>query len=65
MKFARKHLVEKGEIHPPGQDDPIGRWMATKKGIERALKEVGWKPTYVEVSSMVEAEEGLESKTQK
>jgi hypothetical protein len=63
IKFSRKHLVEKGEIHPPTQEDPVGRWRATKKGIERALKErEGWKATYVEVSAVIEVEKLAEAR---
>ncbi|MDA4130037.1 MAG: hypothetical protein OK457_04650 [Thaumarchaeota archaeon] len=58
VKFARKHLVERGEIYAPGTETPIGTWKATMSGLERALKErSGWFPRYVEVHSLVEDEE--------
>ena len=37
IKFSRKNLVGKGEIHPVSEEN-FGTWRATSKGIERALK---------------------------
>jgi hypothetical protein len=61
IKFSRKNLVVKGEIHPASEEN-FGTWRATSKGIERALKEGGsWIPKYVDVHSMIEAEEDGET----
>ncbi|MDA4129206.1 MAG: hypothetical protein OK457_00395 [Thaumarchaeota archaeon] len=61
IKFSRKNLVVKGEIHPLGEET-FGTWRATPKGIERALKEGGgWVPKYVDVDSMIVAEEDEET----
>jgi len=47
VKYARKNLVIKGEIFPAGEDKPAGIWRATRRGLERALKERGgWSPRY-------------------
>ncbi|MFI5421812.1 MAG: hypothetical protein ACHQ1H_12655, partial [Nitrososphaerales archaeon] len=40
IKFSRKNLVVKGEIHPVSEEN-FGTWKATSKGIERTLKEGG------------------------
>jgi hypothetical protein len=58
VKFARKHLVAKGQIYPVGSENPVGTWKATSSGIERAFKDQeGWHARYVEVHSLIEAEE--------
>ena len=58
IKFAKKHLIMKGQAFPPGLENPVGTWRSTALGIERALKESGsWAPKYVDVHSLVEAEE--------
>jgi hypothetical protein len=55
IKFSRKNLVVRGEVHPVSEEN-LGTSRATSKGIERALKEGGsWVPKYVEVHSMIEA----------
>jgi hypothetical protein len=60
VKFARKHLVAKGQVYPEGIENPVGTWKATSSGIERAFKEQeGWHARYVEVHSMIEAEETM------
>ena len=47
IKYARKNLVIKNEIFPPGEKNPIGTWRATGRGLERAVKErEGWRPRY-------------------
>jgi hypothetical protein len=57
IKFSRKNLVAKGQIHPLSEEN-FGTWRATPKGIERALKEGGnWVPKYVDVHSLIEGEE--------
>jgi len=57
IKFSRKNLVVRGEIHPVSEEN-FGTWRATAKGIERALNEEGnWVPKYVEVASMIEAKD--------
>src|ERR1700730_17595858 len=61
IKFSRKNLVVKGEIHPLREKN-FGTWRATSKGIERALKEGGsWVAKYVEVHSMIEAGDDRET----
>jgi hypothetical protein len=61
VKFARKHLVEKGQIYAPDEENPVGTWRATSLGLERVFKErEGWQPRYVEVHSLVEGEEDEE-----
>jgi hypothetical protein len=61
IKFSRKNLVDKEEIHPVSEEN-FGTWKATSKGIERALKEGGsWLPKYVEVHSMIEAKDAGET----
>jgi hypothetical protein len=61
IKFSRKNLVGKGEIHPVSEEN-LGTWRATAKGIERALKEGGsWVPKYVEIDSMIEAKDAGET----
>jgi hypothetical protein len=58
IKYARKHLVEKGELYAPSEDNPIGIWRATAKGMNRALSEQeSWKPCYVRVTAVIEIEE--------
>jgi hypothetical protein len=58
VKFAKKHLIMKGQVFPPSEDHPVGVWWATPLGMERALKESSaWAPKYVEVHSMIETEE--------
>jgi hypothetical protein len=62
VKYARKHLIGKGEIFPPSEENPVGYWRATEKGILRAINEQGsWMPSYADVASMIEAEEMTES----
>jgi hypothetical protein len=39
VKFAKKHLIIKGQVFPPSEDHPVGVWWATPLGMERALKE--------------------------
>jgi len=57
IKFSRKNLVEKGQIHPAGVEY-FGIWKATQAGIGRAMKEGGnWIPKYVKLLSMIEEEE--------
>jgi len=54
VKFARKHLVAKGQVYAPSEENPVGTWHATSKGIERAFTErEGWLPRYVEVHSLI------------
>ena len=61
IKFSRKNLVVKGEIHPASEEN-FGTWRATQKGIERALKEQrSWTTKYVDVHSMIEIEEDGET----
>jgi hypothetical protein len=60
IKFSRKNLFAKGQIHPLREEN-FGTWKATSKGIERALNEGGdWVPKYVDVHSLVKAEENGE-----
>ncbi|HXQ93388.1 MAG TPA: hypothetical protein VN739_10320 [Nitrososphaerales archaeon] len=55
VKYSRKHLIEKGDLFAPSEENPIGTWRATPKGVKRAQSEKeGWKPTYVQVSAMIE-----------
>jgi len=57
IKFAKKNLAGKGEIHPTSGEN-FGIWKATAVGLERAMKAEGkWIPKYVRVSSMIEAGE--------
>ena len=57
IKFSRKNLVEKGQIHPASEEN-FGTWKATASGIDRALKEQGsWMPKYVDILSMLEDED--------
>jgi len=57
VKFSRKTLVEKGQIHPANGEN-FGIWKATRAGIDRAMKEGGlWMPKYARIFSMVETEE--------
>jgi hypothetical protein len=61
IKFSRKNLIGRGEIHPVSEEN-FGTWRATSKGIERALEEGGsWVPKYVEVNSMIEARDAGET----
>ncbi|MDA4130445.1 MAG: hypothetical protein OK457_06715 [Thaumarchaeota archaeon] len=58
IKFAKKHLIMKGQVFPPSSENPVGIWRVTSLGIERAQKENGsWVPKYVDVHSLIEAEE--------
>ncbi len=67
IKFAKKHLVLKGEIQPIGLDCEMGKWKITPLGLERTLKEDGvWTPKYSEYLAYVpidddEAEKGAET----
>jgi len=57
IKFSRKNLVEKGQIHPAGEEN-FGIWNVTQAGIDRAMKESGnWIPKYVKILSMIEADD--------
>jgi|SRR5579872_2447117 len=57
IKYARKHLIQKGELYAPSEENPIGTWRATPKGIRRAQSELeGWSPAYVQVSAMIKVE---------
>jgi len=57
IKFSRKTLVGKGQIHPADGEN-FGIWKATQAGIDRAMKAEGkWIPKYTRVFSMIEAEE--------
>jgi hypothetical protein len=59
IKFGRKHLIGKGELYPPSEENPIGRWRATPAGVKRAQSEEGsWSPSYVETMGLIEDEEG-------
>jgi hypothetical protein len=61
IKFSRKNLVVRGEVHPVSEEN-FGTWRVTSKGIERALKEGGsWVPKYVEVNSMIETKDAGET----
>ena len=62
MKYARKHLIEKGELFAPNEENPIGTWQPGKFIYRSDQKrgqseEEGWKPTYVQVSAMIEVED--------
>ncbi|MFI5420851.1 MAG: hypothetical protein ACHQ1H_07770 [Nitrososphaerales archaeon] len=58
IKFAKKHLIMRGEVFPPSAENPMGIWRATSLGVERALKEAGnWVPKYTDVNSLVQTEE--------
>ena len=58
IKYACKHLIQKGELYAPSEENPIGTWRATPKGMKRAQsEEEGWTPTYVQVSAMIEVED--------
>ena len=39
VKFARKHLVERGQVHTLDDANPVGTWRITSSGMERALRE--------------------------
>jgi hypothetical protein len=39
IKFAKKHLVVKGEAYPPSHENPFGIWRISPKGMERLRKE--------------------------
>jgi len=57
IKFSRKNLVEKGQIHP-ASGGKFGIWIATQAGIDRAVKAGGsWIPKYARIFSMIETEE--------
>ena len=57
IKFAKKHLIIKGQVFPPSVENPVGIWRITSTGIERALKEAGnWRPKYTEARSLIEDE---------
>ncbi|MFI5421097.1 MAG: hypothetical protein ACHQ1H_09035 [Nitrososphaerales archaeon] len=59
IKFGRKHLIGKGELYPPSEENPIGRWRATPAGVKRAQSEEGgWSPSYVESEGLIEVEGG-------
>jgi hypothetical protein len=49
LKFAKKNLVQKGDVLPPGSSGyPVGVWRICEKGISRLEKEMeGWEPKYV------------------
>jgi len=45
IKFAKKNLVMKGQVFPPGKDPPFGTWKITRKGCERAaMYRNSWSP---------------------
>jgi len=47
IKFAKKNLVLKGQVFPPGKDAPLGTWKITRKGSERAaMYGSSWSPKY-------------------
>jgi len=47
IKFAKKNLVLKGQVFPPGKDTPFGTWKITRKGSERAsMYRSSWSPKY-------------------
>jgi len=47
IKFAKKNLVLKGQIYPPGKDASFGTWKITRKGSERAsMYRSSWSPKY-------------------
>jgi len=47
IKFAKKNLVLKGQVFPPGKDAPFGTWKITRKGCERAaMYRSSWSPKY-------------------
>jgi len=57
IKFSRKTLVEKGQIHP-ATGGKFGIWKVTQAGIDRTMKAGGgWIPKYARIFSMIEAEE--------
>jgi hypothetical protein len=57
VKYARKHLIQKGELYAPSEENPIGTWRATPKGVKRVQSELeGWSPAYVQVSAMIKVE---------
>jgi hypothetical protein len=57
VKFAKKHLVEKGEIYPVGSNGlQIGIWKPTPKGCERAFLEgERWHPEFGEYNALMPA----------
>jgi hypothetical protein len=58
IKFAKKHLIIKGQVFPPSTENPVGIWRITPLGIQMALKNTGnWVPKYTDVHSLMEAEE--------
>jgi hypothetical protein len=56
-RYGRMHLVERGQLYPPSEENPAGTWKITSLGIERVFKEQeGWRPRYVDVDSLIEDE---------
>ena len=59
VKFARKNLVMKDEVFQAGEGGkPIGIWMITPKGVERAASlGANWKPRYAVHDAIIIEEE--------
>ena len=61
IKFAKKHLVLKGQVYAIGPDCEMGTWKITPQGVERLLKEENtWIPKYSEYFAYVPIEEDEE-----
>jgi len=47
IKFAKKNLVIKGHVFPPGNDSPLGTWKITREGSGRfEMDGNSWSPKY-------------------
>jgi len=58
IKFSRKNLVLKRQIFPVGGGRPLGVWMLTPLGVERAMKGKGeWMPKFTNHDAIIIEEE--------
>jgi hypothetical protein len=61
IKFAKKHLVLRGEVYALGTLCNRGTWKITPLGLERMLKdESSWFPKYSEYLGYVPVDEGTD-----
>jgi len=58
IKFAKKHLVLRGQVYAIGPDCEMGTWKISSLGLERLLREENtWIPKYSEYLAYVPIEE--------
>jgi hypothetical protein len=62
IKFAKKNLVLKGEVHPVNKDQPLGIWRITQTGQARSAMEWhDWSPRYATHEDAILIEEEKEN----